>query len=68
MYVRWRDREGEGQAQGIDQQVALAAFDTCVGLIAADTTGLFDGLYGLGIHAGRSRIRVSADPPALSLP
>src|SRR5260221_59274 len=38
VHVGWRDRDGEGQAQGIDQQVALAAFDARVSIVATDTT------------------------------
>ena len=36
VHIGWRDVERERQAQGIDQQVALTAFDTFVGIVATD--------------------------------
>jgi hypothetical protein len=68
VHVSWGDVPGEGQAQRIDQQVALATFDPFMRVEAADATRLLDRFYGLGVDDGCARVRVPADSPAFGIP
>jgi hypothetical protein len=57
--------DGDGRAQGINQEMAFAPFDLFAPVIAADAGRLLNGLHTLGIHDGRARVRDPAHPLAL---
>lgn len=55
--------EGERNAEGIDQEMPFASFDTLVRTISTDANGLLDRLRTLGVHDGRAQVDVLAGPP-----
>jgi hypothetical protein len=65
MDIGERDVPGDGQAQGVDQQVSLAALDELAAVIAADAPRFLDRLDALAVHDGRARIGMSSDALAL---
>jgi hypothetical protein len=52
---------GDGQAQGVDQQVALPALNAFVRVVAADAGGFLDRLHTLAVHDGRTWVGVATD-------
>jgi hypothetical protein len=55
----------DGEAQGINQEVAFAPLHAFVGIVPANASGLLDGLHTLAIHDGRAWFQVAADALAL---
>ena len=47
---------GDGQSQGIDQQMPFPTFHLLVRVISADAGGFLDGLHALAIQDGRARL------------
>jgi hypothetical protein len=63
--VGGRDVPGDRQAQGIDQEVSLAALDELAAVKAADGPGFLDGLDALAVHDRRAWVGVATDALAL---
>jgi hypothetical protein len=59
------ERDGNRQAQGIDQQMALTPLHLLVGVVAADAGRFLDSLRTLAVHDRRAWVRVAADAFAL---
>lgn len=60
------DVAGDGQAQGIDQEMPLPAFHTFVGVVAADSCRFLNGLHTLAVHDGHTRVWIPAHALPLS--
>jgi len=68
VHTGWGDVHGEGQAQRIHQEMALATFDPFMRVESADAAGLLDRFHGLGVNDGCARIGVFANASTFGVP
>jgi hypothetical protein len=61
MHIGGGDVVGDGQTQGIDQQMPFTPRHTLVRVVAANACRFLDGLHALAVQDGRTRVRMAAD-------